>query len=255
MNSSNTMRIWIPVAQVALVALSACGGQEPTSEEYDDIAASVGAVVAEGPGSETEALRDTVEVAEGGVPTGMTREEQGTLVGRRGTLDYSFEVTCLDGEGVTQEICDETTDQATLAVEWTGEVDTARYDATVNRTGNWQLTGLLSTEAKLDGAGTFDVQSEFVALFRSEMRTYMFDYDAEYDGVMIRMSDRRPVAGTIRYTIHAARTASRRFRDIERELDVSAVVTFQGDEPARVELDGQRSYLVNLSNGAVQLAN
>ena len=253
MNTLEAHRIFVSSIGSALLMLAACGAEEPSAQDYDDLATSVGALVAEGPGSEMEAVEDTMDVAEGGVPGELTRSALGSVLGRRGSLDYNFEVTCRDAAGATLEACDATTDQADLVLSWNGEVDSTRYDASVTRIGNWQWTGLQSDLAELNGTGTYDATSEFIALFRNETRFYRLDADAVYEAVMVRTSDRRPVGGTIRYTIHAERTDSRGSESIEGEFDVTAVVTFQGDASARVEFDGGRTYAIDLSSGEIQL--
>ena len=254
MKTCNMTYILVPVAGAALATVVACGSEAPpTAEEYDDVATSIAAAVADGSAGEMEAVEDSLDAAQGEVPPGLTREGQGAVVGRRGGLDYDFSVACLDAGGASQEMCDATTDQAELALRWRGEVDTARYDATVVRTADWRLTGLQSDFAELNGAGTFAHRSEFIALFRSEMRTYRFDYDAAYDAVQIRTSDGRPVGGTVRYSVQAERTASSQFREVERTFNVTAEVIFRDDLSALVEIDGQRTYQVDVTTGDVDL--
>src|SRR5262252_9540675 len=118
-----------------LLLLSACG-QQPTEEDYDDVATSVGALVAETSGGEAEAASDAVVVASGDMPAGFSRTGSGLITGRRGTLDYSFEATCKDAAGAVLEDCGELTDEAHLVLHWEGDVDTARWDATLIRDGD-----------------------------------------------------------------------------------------------------------------------
>lgn len=242
----------ILISGLALLGATACG-QTPTAEEYDDVATGVAGLVANTPGSETEAISDGMEAAHGEVPSGLSRSGMGSISGKRGTLDYSFEITCQDAAGATLNPCDDTTDQARLVLDVQGTIDTARYDATLSRTGDWQVTGLTTETATLDGNGTFDVESEFMAIFRNETRTFVLDYDARYDAVKIRTTDGVPFAGAIEYDVHAKRTKSRTFRDVEREIDVNAVITFDEDGVAHLVLDGERRYSVDLKDGAVAL--
>lgn len=248
MNSTRTTTLILGLSAFAL----ACG-QQPTPEEYDDIATGVAGLVSDNPGSETEAISDGMEAAHGEVPSGLSRSGMGSISGKRGTVDYSFEVTCQDAAGATLAPCDETTDSARLVLDVQGTIDTARYDAKLSRTGDWQIVGLTGETATLDGSGTFDVESEFMAIFRNETRTFVLDYDARYDAVQIRTADEVPVAGTIEYDVHAKQTKSRTFRDIEREIDVNAVVTFDGSGAAQLVLDGERRYSVDLKDGTVAL--
>lgn len=235
----------------AVFGVAACGDQ-PTAEDYDDIATSVGAVLADDSGSEVEAAADAVDAAQGALPSGMTRQAGGHLVGRRGDLEYDYAITCEDAAGQTRAQCEAgVTDRARIEIAWVGQVQTARRTATLERAGDWALTGLTSEVATLDGTGRFDVSSEFAALRRPVTRTFTFDYDATYTGVRIRMQDRLPIGGAALYRIHAERTASRRFSDVERVFDVTADVQFGADGHATVVLDGLRTYDVDLATGAV----
>lgn len=249
MNPTNTT-----ITTAALAALCVACGSQPTDEEYDDVATGVAALVQENPGSETEAIRDAVDAATGEVPAGLSREGMGTLTGQRGAVSYDFALTCQDVDGATLTPCDERTDAARLVVDVEGTLDTARYAAAFTRTGDWQLTGLTGATATLEGSGTFDLQSEFQALYREEMRTFVLDYDARYEGVRIRTADGAPVGGTITYDVHATRTRTRAFRDVEREIDVSAVVTFDESGTATLTLDGARRYEIQ-GNGGVTRAD
>lgn len=235
----------------ASALISACGG-EPTPEDYDDIASSVGAVVADGAGSEVEASADAVAAAQGSLPSGMTRAGAGMLTGRRGSLEYAFELTCQDAAGGTQAACEAgTTDSAHLVLDWEGTVDTARWDADFSRHGDWTLTGLTTATATLDGEGSFDLDASFTAIYRPVTSALLLNYDAVYDAVQIRTADRRPMSGVVTYQIHAERLASRRGRQTGRTFDVTATVEFVPDAPAIITLDGTRTYQVDLDTGAL----
>lgn len=236
-----------PLALLTLAFTAACG-VEPSDEDYDDIASSMAAVVSDEAGSELEAAADAIMVAQGMVPAGLSASGSGELVGQRGTLDYSYTVTCENEAGRELLVCDSRAAQARLQIDWTGDVATARRTASLVRSGDWTLSGLQGDVVTLDGAGRFDVESEFQALNRSAMRTFVLDYDARYAGVRVRKADHLPIDGRIEYTVHAERTRSNRFRDVERTIDVSAVVTFSGDGQARLVLDGTRIYDIDLVN-------
>lgn len=241
----------LTIISASALLLAACG--RPTNEEYDDVAVSVGALVSDSSGGEAEAARDAVAVATGDMPAGLTASGAGTITGQRGSLDYSFEVTCRDGAGQTMTECTDLADEAHLILHWEGEVDTARWNATLVRDGDWTLTDIQSGTAIFDGTGRFDVDSEFMALYRPVSKAFQLDYDASYDGVQIRTSDRVIVGGKARYEIHAQRMESRRGRTRDRAFDVVADVTFEGENQATVVLDDLRTYRVDLTTGSVDL--
>lgn len=235
---------------LALLLGTAACGSAPTEEEYDDVATSMSGILADGAASETEAVDDAATAAQGQLPAAMTRAGQGNLQGRRGTVDYNFTLTCSDAAGAVLQAC-EGADSAHLVLDWSGQVETARRSATLERHGDWTLTGLTTAEATLNGTGSLHVEGTFQALARAEMRSYVFDYQAEYQDVLVNRAERRIVGGNATYTISADRTAQGALRNKERHFDVVAEVTFLGDGQAQVVLDGERSYTVDLKNGAV----
>jgi hypothetical protein len=243
---------WISAGAFAL-SIAAC--HPVTDEEYDDVATHVGALTANAPGGDSEAANDTATAAKGMVPAGLTRSGSGMLTGLRGKLMYTFQLTCSDASGKMLAACDATTDEAHLVLHWNGDIETLRYSATLDRTGDWTLSALTTPTAKFDGTGTFDVDSQFTTIDRSTETTFVFDYDARYDGIEIRMADRALVGGQATYDIHAHRSLAWHTRKFERSFDVHAEVSFDGTGTAQIALDGHRIYRVNLGTGETTLVS
>lgn len=235
---------------VALLS-SACNSG-PTNEDYDDVAASVGALTANDSGGDVGSMEDAVAASQGESPDGLTQSGSGSFSGARAGLEYEYALTCSDDAGTVLESCDATTDTAHLTVSWSGELDLPRYQASITREGDWTLSGLQSDTVQLDGTGSFDVDSSFTALYRDVTRTLRLEYDAEYQAVQISKASRRPVGGTATFQVHVQRTSSRGARDAEAEFDIEAVLTFAADGTAHLELDGDRSYVVSIDDGTVQ---
>jgi hypothetical protein len=224
-----------------------------TEDDYDDVATAVGALVANDSGGEVGSMGDGVGAALGEVPDGLTASGSGSLQGTRAGLTYEYGLTCLDESGDAMSACDPTTDSARLTVAWSGELSLPAlgYSASVDRTGDWTLSGLQSDAAAFEGTGTFDVETEFQAIYRPVTRSFLLDYDAVYEGIAVDTVGRDVTAGTIEYTVHASRIRTRRSRTVEVELDVTATVTFHGTAPATIDLDGDRAYTLDLATGAV----
>lgn len=244
------MHLRIIAATALTFSVIACGDDTPTDEDYDDVASVTAALVAED-GGETDGMEDAVDCASGDSPGVYTRAGDGSFVGARGQIDYSFELTCQDVAGVEQEICTDTTDSAQLVVAWNGEINTARRYANLDRTGSWALSGLTTDVATFSGSGAFSVDSEFEALYRPVMRSMSLEYTAQYNDVTFDRTIRRPVGGSIDYTVDVARTEARRFSDIEAEFQIDVNVTFSPDGTAIIELDGDRRYVLTLDDGEV----
>jgi hypothetical protein len=240
----------------SLISLSltagACAQQsELSQEDYDDIAMGVGALVATpGGGGEAGAMGDAVDVASTGAAG--TVEGSGAIeVVLHAGLSYEYRVDCFDAAGVELAACDETTDSANVAVSWSGELDTLHYDATIERLGEWSITGLQSATATLTGSGSFEVDSEFRAMYRDITRSLHLSYDAEYDSVQIDTATRQAVGGSIRYAVQGERFVQRGSDEKDIEFSVQAEVTFAADGSATLTLDGSHSYSIDVETGLV----
>ena len=225
---------------------------EPTEQDYDDVAAGVGALVASGSGGgELGSMADGAAAAKGEVPAGLTAMGSGSLQGVRAGLTYEYSLTCLDGAGATMGACDATTDSARLTVNWHGELDLPRYDATVDRSGDWTVTGLQGEFAEFQGMGAFDVRSDFMALYRPVTTSFHLAYSAQYDGIRLRTADWVAVDGTITYDVEAERLTERRATTSELTFSVQVVVTFTADG-ATITLDGDRNYTLDTATGQIE---
>ena len=240
-------------ALVCTLAMAAgCKSSGPTDADYDDVAVAVGALVANDSGGEVGSMEDSVSLAQGVVPSGLSSQTgdgnyEGTFLG----LHYAYTLTCKDVNGTTLGACDATTDSANLVVDWGGELHLSFYDGSVTRTGDWTLSGLSTSMAHFDGHGTFDVSSEFRNPFNGAIRTFLLDYDGQYSDVTYDLVDSRFAGGSIVYTVHAHRTRTGPGRDVDAEFDMLVTIQFDGSGSATMTLDGERIYLVNLASGDV----
>ncbi|HWN71779.1 MAG TPA: hypothetical protein VNM90_29275 [Haliangium sp.] len=238
------------------LAAGACAQQsELSNEDYDDVAMGVGTLVATpGGGGEAGAMSDATTVASEG-QAGLIDGSGAIEIVVRAGLSYEYRADCFDAAGAEQDACGEATDRADVSVSWTGELDTARYDATVMRVGEWSISGLQSATATLTGSGSFEVDSEFQAMYRDVTRSLHLSYDAEYDSVQIDTETRQAVGGTIHYAVRGERFVQRGSAEKDVELSVDAEVTFHADGTATLVLDGSRSYSIDIATGTVVSAS
>lgn len=230
---------------VLCTGLAGCAtSDQPTDEEYDDIAQGVSMLVSES--GDVGSMNDSIDLALDDVPVGLSLEGSGTYEGDRGGLQYQYSIQCDGGD-----VCSSETDSATIEVDWSGELHTDRYDVLVTRTGSWSIDGLQSGTARFNGEGTFSLESHFEAINRDASRSYLFDYAASYSDILIDMESRKAVGGSASFEIYAARSASNDFRDVEAEFDVHAELTFNGDGTATLVLDGEHSYTLMLASGVI----
>jgi hypothetical protein len=244
---------------------------EPTAEDYDDVATSVGALLgaadassvpaapatAPPPGAagEVASLQHALRLALGELPAGFQAQADGTYTGTRGGLTFAYQLSCADGSSVALPQCGPTTDTATLTVDWQGNFNGRRVTAEANRSGTWTLTGVQSDAPKLTGRGEFSASSSFTAIYRPVTRTFNLTYRADYLDVVLSKSTRRPVGGAIHYVVHAERTRDTQQRAVDVEIEVDARVTFSADGTATLVLDGSRTYTVQPATGEVTPAS
>ncbi|MEZ4365230.1 MAG: hypothetical protein R2939_02945 [Kofleriaceae bacterium] len=234
-----------------LMAGAGCDdGDEPTTEDYDDVAQALGSSAADGDGGgEAGSLRAAVELSTGDMPLGFTLAADGSIVGDHLGVTYSFELTCEDADGDTLALCGSDTAAADVELAWSGQLDLPNVDASVERTGSWRLTDLDGAIAHVDGESSFNYDLELRSTFRPVTRTYMLDYAASYDAVAVA-DDGTLVGGSISYAVDAERTVDGTNRDVEASFSIDATLTFDGDGTGTLVLDGSHTYQVDLQTGA-----
>jgi hypothetical protein len=247
------MRSMLLMTCFATLALAGCRKGEPTDEDYDDVATAVGALVANDSGGEVGSMDDGAAMATGEAPGDLQSMGSGSYEGARLGLNYKYQITCKDADG-TENPCGATTDSANLVVEWGGSLDLSNYDASITRTGDWTLSGLQGDVAEFNGHGTFNVDTEFTSLFRDVQRTFLLDYDAQYDAVAWHRATKITQGGTITYNVHAERTTTRGSSETEVELDAQVVVEFGANGTADLSIDRERNYTLDLNTGWVAKA-
>jgi hypothetical protein len=236
---------------VLALAMTGCGekSDQPTQQDYNDVASSVGALVAGG-GGELASIEDSVGTATGEIPFGFTSNGSGQIEGERGGLRFLYEVSCTDADGVTMAACDSTTDSASLLVEWSGNYEGDFWQFEISRTGEWSVTGLQSDVAVFSGEGTFDVSSASQSLDGQRSRSFELSYAGSYD-IHWDIAAQRVIEGSIAYDVHAERHADGPAAEADAVFDIDAEITFDGTGAARLVLDGSHSYDLDLTTGVV----
>ncbi len=239
-------------ASILATALIGCAqdDNEPTQEDYDDVATSVGGLVGGGSG-EVTSFNDGLSTALGTPPAGFSLSANGQIEGERGGLSFSYEVSCSDASGDLMTLCDDTTDSASLIVDWSGNYDGNLWQFTISRTGDWSITGLQSDAAVFNGQGTFDVTSASQSIDGRVSRTFALSYAASYQDITIDTASENLLGGTIIYNVHAERQVDGRNNEREGEFDITAEVSFDDSGVASLVLDGSHSYRINLATGTV----
>ncbi|ACY19303.1 hypothetical protein [Haliangium ochraceum] len=244
------------------ITATGCASQESaemSAEDYDDVAMGVGSLVATSSGGgETGSLEDALVVALEGSSESDDDSAEGSIeveVIVRAGLIYEYDLSCFDLAGAPLADCGAETDTAEVALSWSGEIVAPRYEASIDRVGEWQLSGLQSGTAVFSGTGSFEVSSSFQALGRDVSRDLALSYDASYQDIAIDMETRRALSGSIVYQISGERSGERPQGNLAANFSVRAELSFLGDGTASLLLDGSHAYSIDLSSGALSAAN
>src|SRR5262249_41856666 len=185
-------------------ACSKSSTDEATSDELDDVAQAFGGTTATGSGGgEVGSMSDSIMLATGTTPSGLSVGGSGQITGTHGGLTYSYSLTCANAAGQALNPCDSTTDRAEVMVSWSGTLSLPNLNASVDRTGDWTFTGLQSTAPVLNGQGTFTFDIMVSSVFRQNVSaSYHLDYAANYNAVTFNAAH-HAVGGSVHYHISA----------------------------------------------------
>jgi len=246
---------WILLGS-SLVACSS-SSSPPTPEQYDDTAQAIASATApSGGGGDVASMTDTVTISLGAMPSGFSLTGNGHFQGSRLGLDYDYAITCKNAAG-TVGLCGPTTDQASVDVSWSGNLDTANVDASVSRDGSWRVTGLQSDTATFSGDSSFTFDATLQSIFRPGVTaTYTFDASAAYHNIYISTQQRQIIDGSATFDLAAHhQVTGAGANNVDASFDVHAEITFHADRTADLVLDGSQHYSLNLASGGVARTN
>jgi hypothetical protein len=240
-----------------LLGCSDSGSSEPTAEQYDDTAQAIASQTATGGGGgDVASMSDSVNIALGTMPLGFALSGDGRFEGSRLGVEFSYMITCKNLAGVSLGTCDATTNEASVDVNWSGDLTSPNLDASVTRDGSWKVTGLQTNTATFTGDGEFTFDTTLRSIFRPGVTaTYSFDASASYEAVKITTDDRKVVDGSASFDLTARHMVSGTNNDVDATFDVQAEIEFHADHTATLVLDGSRNYSLDLATGVVVRVN
>lgn len=241
------------------VSLAACSSSTstPTRAQYDDTAQAIASTTATGGGGgDVASMSDSVTIAQGAMPQGFTLMGDGHFQGSRLGVDYSYAITCKTAAGIVG-VCNAATDQASVDVAWSGNLNSTNLDAAVTRNGSWSITGLQSATATFSGDSTFSFDATVRSIFRpGATATYAFDASASYEAIKIATQQRQITGGTASFDVSARATVTGAGgNNSDKSFDVHAVITFHADHTADLVLDATQHYSLDLTSGVVVRIN
>lgn len=222
---------------------------EPTQEDYDEVAQAIGPLVAQDVGAQgtiatLNASARGTSVAEFQSLAPSSRSNVG------GNLEWSLDVACTDAAGIALDVCDDRTDGAVADASFDGALDLPNYQASLSASGRWTLAGLQSDEVTATGDASLVASSVFTPWWRDEVRTLDLDVDKSYE-LTFPVADPGAVRGTLSKSVDIRSTRTNENVDIDKRFVIDVLVELPGDRTALVTLDGTARYEVDLETGAV----
>ena len=240
----------LPILLLSLgTAVGCLPVDEPTSDEYDDVAVAMASVLVTDDNGDVSAMKEVSLIVQSTPPDDLDAEGE-VYVGGTASFEYTYTVRCHDVSGAALDTCDDAADEAEASVDWSGALSSTRYDTEVERSGSWRVSGIQSDVVSFSGSSTFNLDSEFTALARDVTRAYALNYTADYDDVRY-LRDADALEGTVTFEVHADRHAQRRSTTVEASYDMDATLTFHGDHTATLVLDGLRTYRLDTQTGSL----
>jgi hypothetical protein len=228
-----------PLPYGILALVSACAAEpsrQPTQEDYENVARSLGAATAHA-GGEIAAMRQAIALVRDHDVLGFTRTGDGRFVGQMSGLDYQYAIACADAGGARNAPCGRAPSGATVDATWSGTTELPQISLDVVHDARWQLTRMAGPIAHVDGTGHLDYMTRSFGAFQR------YAYDATYHVVV---NDVRAIGGEIRFAITGDHTGAQ-----DRSFEMTAEVAFAPDDTASLVLDGTRRYQIMLATGEV----
>jgi len=228
-----------------LAMVAACGSDELTPRQYDDVAAVVGASVATPDrGGALGAVTDTLAIARGDLPKNFVLASDGAVVGVRGGIEYTYRVMCLSTWEIYPGLpaCDPPASSAVVQARWSGQLAMGTFDGVMTREGVWRLDYLNSPMGVASGTTNLLAQQATFSTDRAfDSRTYWITDDQELQ-MFAEMSSLTMMAGNVSSNVNVTTE--------DGEYYVTAYLEITSFPTAKLTLD-EYEYTVNLDTGAV----
>lgn len=175
----------------------------------------------------------------------------------RGAITFQLSRRWFSFAHVEQTVPDATTDSLVVTTRAFGadSTSTTRYRVVVGHSGQLRIGGLVATRPIYTiGAGAADtLDSRFTSLSGSVTRTFYARLLSVATGIEVPKSSPTgyPTTGTVRWVIHAERTRSGDRGDIEKTLDATVTLSFNGTRYPTLTVNGTWGYVLDLETGAV----
>ena len=174
----------------------------------------------------------------------------------RGAITFQLSRRWFDAARVEQTVPDATTDSLVVTTRAFGadSTSTARYRVVVGHAGQLRVGGLVATRPiyTIAGGSADTLDSRFTSL-SGVTRTFYAWLIGVATGVQIPKASPTgyPTTGTVRWVVHAERTRSGDRGNVEKTLDATVTLTFNGTRYPNLVVNATWGYVLDLETGAV----
>ncbi len=256
--------ITLGLSIAACTASSSSTTSPATTADYEDTAQTIASSTVTGSNGaigfgDVLVFGDALSIARGHLPLGFLHDSDGHFRGSRMGVGHDFTVTCKDAAGTVQTACDSMTDSATVTVKLTGMLQTPNFSSSIDREGNFTISGLQGATATFNGDSSFSLDTSLTSVFHpGVMSTFMFDATASYKAITIATADHTITGGSASFEVKAHRTVTgtgsgsgSANHDVDKSFDVTADLTFNADQTATLVLDGMHTFTIDLKDGKI----
>ena len=175
----------------------------------------------------------------------------------RGAITFQLSRRWFNVAQVEQTVPDATTDSLVVTTRAFGadSTSTGRYRVVVGHAGQLRVGGLVAARPIYTAAGgaADTLDSRFTSLSGGVTRTFYARLLGIATGIEIPKASPTgyPTTGTVRWVIHAERTRSGDRGDVEKTLDATVLLTFNGTRYPTLTVNATWGYMLDLDSGAV----
>lgn len=233
------------------VLAGACGNEAdtPTDEDYEDIAQSVAPLIRKDLAADGGVML-SAQLAVGAQPIWLAINASGEASGNAGSLKWSLAASCTDQNNVASNVCSESASSARVTSNVDGMLMLPNFSAELTADLDWSISGLQTDTLSAQGQTSVHAATSSSGVFRPVMRSFELDFDARYD-LKIPRANPELASGSLTAKIDAHRRVVGTNQDREGHFVVDAAVTLDGSGNAIIKLDGNASFKLDLSSGAL----
>jgi hypothetical protein len=224
------------IISCALLAASACADSAPADSDHGIAARIVGLGLAPGDGSGwVTAFGDTIALALGGMPAGLSSYEDVMTIGQRGAGTHTYMVICHD-QAQAPVSCSYRVARADVYTWFSLPIERGGEDLAIHFQGSWSLDGMQKPMPTLTGTSSLELAGTI------DGTPYDLVADVEHDLAFRHGEWMMTLGGTSRLGLRGRAGSG-------EPLGGTVEITYNGWETADILVGGLDRYRIDLKTG------